>query len=73
MSKKNKISITHTEDFSEIETELSNAMEGLDEANLRIEAMLKEHAQTDAVTPSETSPEQPDNAEDGATQEKSSG
>ncbi|HOC67778.1 MAG: hypothetical protein BWX80_00006 [Candidatus Hydrogenedentes bacterium ADurb.Bin101] len=48
MSKKSKITITRAEDFSEIETELSDAMEHLDETNLRIETMLREHALTAA-------------------------
>jgi hypothetical protein len=40
-----------SEDFSEIESELTNAMEQLDETNTRVEALLQEHAkpETDAV------------------------
>ncbi len=64
MSKKDKITIMHTEDFSEIESELSSAMDQLDETNLRIEAMLQEHAkvesenagQTDSSTDNATTP-----------------
>ncbi len=48
MSKKSKITITRAEDFSEIETELSDAMEYLDETNQRIATMLREHALTSA-------------------------
>jgi hypothetical protein len=44
MSRKDKIVITRTEDFSEIESELSCAMDRLDETNVRIEALLQEHA-----------------------------
>lgn len=48
MSRKDKITITRTEDFSEIESELVQAMEQMDSTNLKIEAMLQEHAKTDA-------------------------
>lgn len=48
MSRKDKITITRTEDFSEIESELAQAMEQMDETNLKIEAMLQEHAKADA-------------------------
>lgn len=48
MSRKDKITITRTEDFSEIESELAQAMEQMDSTNLKIEAMLQEHAKTDA-------------------------
>ena len=43
MSRKDKISITHSEEFSEIENELMHAMDGMDEANLKIETLLQTH------------------------------
>lgn len=64
MSRKDKITITRTEDFSEIESELAQAMEQMDSTNLKIEAMLQEHAKADAPavetadgTPEEATPE----------------
>lgn len=50
MSKKDKITITRTEDFSEIESELAHAMEQMDETNLKIEAMLQEHTKSETQT-----------------------
>jgi hypothetical protein len=47
MAKKDKLVIARTEEFSEIDSELSNAMEQLDETNMRIEALLQAHAKPD--------------------------
>ncbi len=76
MSRKNKITITHTEDFSEIEAELSSAMENLDETNLRIETMLREHAKSDTETenaePTGTDPDNQPPPETGPASENRS-
>lgn len=42
MSKKDKVTIARTDDFAEVEAELSSAMEMLDGANARIESLLQE-------------------------------
>lgn len=44
MSKKDKISITREDEFTEIDSELAEAMSLLEETNSRIAAMLQEHA-----------------------------
>ena len=51
MSKKDKISITREDDFTEIDSELAEAMSVLEETNSRIAAMLQEHARPE--TPGE--------------------
>jgi len=45
MSKKDKISIAHTDDFAAVEMELTNALEILDGANARVESLLREQKQ----------------------------
>lgn len=42
MSKKDKIQITRTDDYAEMDGELTRAMEALDATNLRIEALLED-------------------------------
>lgn len=44
MSKKDKIQITRSEDFSEIESELASALEQLEETNTRVESLLQAHS-----------------------------
>ena len=41
MSKKEKVILARTNDFAEVEAELSSAMEMLDGANARIESLLQ--------------------------------
>ena len=48
MAKKDKVTISRTDDFAEVEAELSSAMEMLDSANTRVETLLQEHKQSDA-------------------------
>ena len=50
MSKKDRVVITRTEEFSEIESELATAMETLEDTNSRIEALLQAHAKSDSET-----------------------
>jgi len=57
MSKKDKITITREDEFTEIDSELAEAMSLLEETNSRIEAMLQEHAKPE--TQGEDAPEQP--------------
>ncbi len=47
MSKKNKIAITRADDFAEVEDELASAIENLDDANARIESLLREQHQSE--------------------------
>lgn len=47
MSKKDKITITREDEFTEIDSELAEAIERLEETNVRIEAMLQEHAKSE--------------------------
>lgn len=60
MSRKDKIVIVRDDDFAEVEDALASAMNQLDDANTRIEALLAEQTQTeeegadDAATPQET-------------------
>ena len=61
MSKKDKITITREDEFTEIDSELAEAMSLLEETNARIETMLQEHAKPE--TQGEDVPEQPDNAD----------
>lgn len=65
MPKRDKIAITRDDEFAEVEDALSSAMEQLDGANTRIEALLAEQ------TSSETDTEAPENSEQhaGDTQE----
>ncbi|MCK5862412.1 MAG: hypothetical protein KAH38_07995 [Candidatus Hydrogenedentes bacterium] len=59
MSKKNKVTITSTDDFAEVEADLSSAMEMLDGANARIELLLQDQNKPEAeetdVPPSDDS------------------
>lgn len=61
MSKKDKIIISRSDDFAEVDEELSAAIEGLDDANARVEDLLRE--QTAAL---QGAPAEPD-AEGEAT------
>ena len=54
MSKKNKVTITRTDDFAEVETELASALENLDDANARIESLLREQRQPEDDDATET-------------------
>ncbi len=54
MSKKNKVTITRTDDFAEVETELASALENLDDANARIESLLREQRQPEGDDATET-------------------
>jgi len=48
MSKKDKVTIARTDDFAEVEAELSSAMEMLDNANARVESLLLEQKKPEA-------------------------
>lgn len=55
MTKSNKVKIAKTDDFAEVEAELANALELLDDANTRVEALLQEHKKTEPEeTPAES-------------------
>lgn len=48
MAKKDKVTLSRTDDFAEVEAELASALELLDDANNRVETLLQDHKQTDA-------------------------
>lgn len=50
MGKKDKIIITRPDDFAVVEEALSAALDDLDHANARVEAFLKEQAQSETGT-----------------------
>ncbi len=55
MAKNNKVKIAKTDDFAEVEAELANALELLDDANTRVEALLQEHKKAEPEeTPAES-------------------
>lgn len=67
MAKKDKVTISRTDDFAEVEAELSSALEMLDSANTRVESLLQEHKEGEseetndsaaAETPNTTSEDQ---------------
>ncbi len=64
MAKKSKVNISRTDDFAEVETELASAMEELDDANARIESLLREQhgpeAEENAATEDATAEAAPD-------------
>jgi hypothetical protein len=47
MAKKDKVIISKTDDFAEVEAELASALELLDDANTRVETLLQEHKKTE--------------------------
>ena len=59
MAKKDKVTLSRTDDFAEVEAELASALELLDGANTRVETLLQEHKK---AAPEETAAESPDTA-----------
>jgi hypothetical protein len=63
MSKKEKIQITRNDDYTEVDSELTQAMEALDQANFRIESLLEEQHRPETVQLEEdAAPENPEDA-----------
>lgn len=60
MSKRDKIQITRNDDYEEVDNELTQAMEALDAANLRVETLLDDQLRPEAENEEETTaPESP--------------